>query len=117
MENISSAPHVPGMGKMKPEMLLAPEMDPERVGRRVTAMREAMAIQKSAFADSIGLDRSALSRIEQGKEGLGIAKATRIADLYGFGLNYLYRGDLSDVPPEIRSRLLNELHLVGALPR
>lgn len=101
----------------KLETLLSPEMSQDRVGKRVTALRETLRLQKSQFADSIGLDRSALSRIEQGKEGLGLAKAALIADQYRFGLNYIYRGDLNDVPVELRPVLLVELHTVGALPK
>lgn len=101
----------------KIESLLSPEMAPDRVGPRVTAMREALHLSKAQFADSVGLDRSALSRIEKGVDGLGIAKAMTIADLYRFGLNYIYRGDLADVPADIRPALLVELHTIGALPR
>lgn len=104
---------------MKPpkiETLLSSEMNPDRVGPRVTAMREALRLSKAQFADSIGLDRSALSRIERGIDGLGIAKAMTIADRYGFGLNYIYRGDLADVPSNTLSTLLLELHALGVLP-
>lgn len=104
------------MTKSKLEALLPPEMNPTRVGARVTAMREVLRLAKGKFADSIGLDRSALTRIEKGDEGLGIAKAVIISDIYGFGLNYLYRGDLSDTPLQLRSSLLNELHTLRALP-
>jgi transcriptional regulator with XRE-family HTH domain len=117
MDKLSIAWDCAPMKAPKAESLLSPEMSPDRVGPRVVALREALRLSKSQFADSIGLDRSALSRIERGIDGLGIAKAMAIADLYGFGLNYIYRGDLSDVPAEIRPTLLVELHTLGALPR
>ena len=116
MEIFSAILNVSHMSKIKPDSLLAPEMSPDRVGRRLTAMRDVLRLQKSQLADSIGLDRSALTRIENGKEGLGLAKANLIADLYGYGLNYLYRGDLNDIPTEARAELLVALHAVRALP-
>lgn len=116
MEIISLLTDCCAMNKSKLESLLSPEMNPLRVGARVAALRETLRLSKSAFADSIGLDRSALTRIERGAEGLGIAKAVLISDIYGFGLNYLYRADLSDAPLHLRPTLLVELHARSALP-
>jgi transcriptional regulator with XRE-family HTH domain len=110
MEKKSAMQDCRPMKPPKIELLLSAEMNPERVGQRVIALRESLRLSKAQFADSIGLDRSALSRIERGAEGLGLIKATTIADLYGFGLNYIYRGDLSDVPEGMRPTLLVELH-------
>ena len=87
---------------------------PDRVGPRVTALREAMALSRAQLADSIELDRSTLTKIEKGKTGLDIAKAVMIADKYGIGLNFIYRGDLSDVPERLRPRLLVEMVQAGA---
>jgi transcriptional regulator with XRE-family HTH domain len=116
MEFFSATAECSTMKPSKLESLLSPEMHPERVGARLTALREALKMQKSQFADSVGIDRSALTRIEKGSEGLGISKAVIISDIYGFGLNYIYKGDLSDVPLDVRPRLLEELHHLGALP-
>lgn len=79
------------------------ESRPERVGPRVIAMRETLKLSKAEFADSIGLDRSTLTKIEKGAKGLDIAMAERIAVLYGFGLDYIYRGDLDDIPNHLRA--------------
>lgn len=94
-------------------MLILRESRPERVGPRITVLREALGISKAAFADSIGLDRSSLSKIEKGKAGLDIATGERIASLYGFGLDFIYRGDLSDTPLPLRPELLRQ---IAALP-
>lgn len=92
---------------MKAANLLIPrESRPERVGPRVTAMRETLAMSKAQLADSIGLDRSQLTKVENGETGLAIEKAERVATLYGFGLNFIYRGDLSDTPDRLRPQLL-----------
>lgn len=104
------------MPKIKIEALLSPEMNPVRVGARIAAMRDTLRLGKAEFADSVGLDRSALTRIERGAEGLGISKAVIISEMYGFGLNYIYRANLNDAPLDLRPQLLVELHRRHALP-
>ena len=73
-----------------------------------------MALQLTAaqFADSLEYDRSTLTKVEQGKNGLDIKIGVKIAGLYGFGLDYIYRGDLSDVPTNLRGAVVEAL---GAL--
>ena len=116
MDIFSAAAHTQVMKIIDPSALLSPEMSTTRVGSRIAAMREALKMSKAQFADSAGIDRSALSRIEAGRDGLGIQKALIISEIYGFGLNYIYRGDLSDTPISLRVELLNELHRLQALP-
>jgi DNA-binding XRE family transcriptional regulator len=86
--------------------LIPKESRPERVGPRITAMRETLAMSKAQLADSIELNRSSLTKIEKGELGLDILKGEAIAELYGFGLNYIYRGDVTDTPEKLRSHLL-----------
>lgn len=88
---------------------LPPEARPDRVGPRVQAMRETLSLSRSQLADSIGLDRSSMTKVENGTLGLSIQHGLVIADRFGFGLNYLYRGDVSDVPDRHRARLLVEM--------
>lgn len=116
MENFSLEVQCLAMKKPRLEALLSPEMRPERVGARLTAMREVLHLSKAQFADSVGIDRSALTRIEKGEEGLSVAKAGIIADLYDFGLNYIYRANLNDTPLALRPQLLVELHRLRSLP-
>lgn len=92
--------------------LVPRESAPAKVGPRITAFREALPLSKAEFADSIELDRSSLTKIEAGTAGLDIAVAERIAAVYGVGLDFIYRGDLSDLPSESRSRVVAELAAV-----
>lgn len=116
MEIFSAQADASAMKKPRLEMFLSPEMRPERVGARLTAMRETLGLSKAQFADAVGLDRSALTRIEKGEEGLSITKAGIIADLYDFGLNYIYRANLNDTPLNLRPQLLVALHRLRSLP-
>lgn len=97
------------------ESLIERKSRPDLVGQRVAALRESLALSRAQFADSIELDRSSLSKIEKGTAGLDIAMGERVAFLYGVGLDYIYRGDLSDVPIDMRPSLLSSLHALGAL--
>ncbi|WP_186766736.1 helix-turn-helix domain-containing protein [Puniceibacterium confluentis] len=89
--------------------LVPNESRPERVGPRISALRESMSVTKAQLADSIGLDRSTLTKVEKGQIGLDIAKGEAIAAIYGFGLDFIYRGDLSDVPDRYREKLLIQM--------
>ncbi|OHC52523.1 MAG: hypothetical protein A3D16_12255 [Rhodobacterales bacterium RIFCSPHIGHO2_02_FULL_62_130] len=88
------------------EQLIERESRPDRVGPRLTALRETLVLSKAEFADSISLDRSSLTKVEKGEMGLDIAVGERIAVMYGFGLDFIYRGDLSDVPLNLRAQLM-----------
>lgn len=91
------------------EKLIQRESRPSQVGPRITALRETIGLSKAQFADIVGVDRSSLTKIEKGEAGLDIAVGERIAVLYGYGLDFIYRGDLSDVPLESRDRLMVNL--------
>lgn len=73
-------------------------------------------MSKAQFADAIGLDRSTLTKVEKGVVGLPIAIGERIAALYGCDLDFIYRGELSDVPLELRPRLMVNLVTYKAMP-
>jgi DNA-binding XRE family transcriptional regulator len=91
------------------EKLIPRESQPGRVGPRVTALRETLGLSKAQFADTVGVDRSSLTKIERGEAGLDIAVGERIAVLYGYGLDFIYRGDLSDAPQDSRPQLMVNL--------
>ncbi len=97
-----------GMKKVL-EKLVDRESRPAQVGPRVTAIRETLGLSKAQFADIVGVDRSSLTKIERGEAGLDIAVGERIAVLYGYGLDFIYRGDLSDVPQNDRPQLMVNL--------
>lgn len=112
MDVFSSAPDVAHMKKLVSAALLSPEMHPARVGERIAALREALRLSKAEFADSIQLDRSTLTKVEAGNRGLDIAVGAKIAELYGAGLDFIYRGVLSDLPLELRPTVAAQIHAV-----
>lgn len=98
------------MKKMIAAAVLSAEMHPDRVGERITAIRETLRLSKAEFADRLSLDRSSLTKIEAGTKGLDIVVGARIAELYGYGLDFIYRGTMTDVPETDRPTILAELH-------
>lgn len=90
-------------------IMIERESHPSRVGPRITALRETLGKTKAELADSISFNRSTLTKVEKGEVGLDIAVGERIADTYGFGLDFIYRGDLDDVPFELREALVKNL--------
>jgi transcriptional regulator with XRE-family HTH domain len=114
VELSSITAHCRPMKRMIQSSLLAAEMHPDRVGERITAMRNCLGMSKAAFADAIGLDRSSMSKVEAGNKGLDIVVAARIAEIYGFGLDYTYRGVMTDAPESHRLRIMAEIHAARA---
>lgn len=109
MELSSVNAQVPGMSTLGSKIIAA-ESRPERVGPRITALRMSLGMSKAEFADALSYDRSTLTKVESGTAGLDIAVAERIALLYDFGLGFIYRGDVSDVPASQRLSVLAHLH-------
>lgn len=108
MEVFSRDCHVSSMPKVL-SLLIPNEARPERVGPRITALRDALGLSKAQFADSIELNRSTQTKVEAGKEGLDISKAISISTVYGVGLDFIYRGELSDLPLELRQKVIVNL--------
>ena len=108
MEFFSTTAQTSRMKKMLGK-LIERQSHPDKVGPRITALRDALGLSKAEFADSIELDRSSLSKIEQGKAGLDIAVAERISALYGCGLDFIYRGEFSDLPRDLHSNVVHAL--------
>lgn len=110
MEENSAHRHNAIMRKVV-EKLIPDASRPDRVGHRITAIRQTLGMTKAELAQSIGLDPSTLTKVEKGKAGLDIAMGAIIATQYGYGLDFIYLGDLSDVPLELRPRLVQNLRI------
>lgn len=88
------------MNNRKPSVIKAPsrasEIHPTRVAPRLRALREAVGLGPSEFADSVGIDRSSYTKIEKGEKPLHQYMAYDIAVLYGVTMEYIYRGSTTD---------------------
>ena len=82
-------------------MKLKATPDRNEVARRMVALREALGLIPSEFADSVGIDRSSLTKIEKGEKALHADHAFRISQRYAVPMDYLYRGILRDLPASL----------------
>ncbi|WP_245851453.1 helix-turn-helix domain-containing protein [Monaibacterium marinum] len=82
--------------------------NPVAVGQRLEALRAHHNLTKSELADSVGIDRSSYSRIEQGVKPLKADMAYKIAERWGVSMDYLYRGRLTEVPRALADNLMSK---------
>lgn len=72
------------------------EIHPARVAQRLVALRAALDLGPSEFADCVAIDRSSYTKIEKGQKPLGQYMAHAIAVRHGVSMEYIYRGRVSD---------------------
>ena len=91
------------------------EIDRARIAIRVRALREALILTRAQFADSVRINRSSYTLIEDGRKVLNLRMAYDIATRYGVSMDYIYRGHTTDkdLPASradaIRSRLVGQI--------
>lgn len=68
-------------------------------GGRVKAERQRAGMTQRHLAELLGVDPSAISRLEQGARAIRLGEATRIAEALGRSLSSLVRGDDADLTP------------------
>ena len=59
------------------------EIQPDQISLRLTALREALGLNRADFADSVRINRSSYMLIEDGRKALNYRMAYKIAVLYG----------------------------------
>ncbi len=70
----------------------------QEVGERLAELRAARDLSQRDLAEAIGLDPSALSRIESGERGLGVGELVATADYLGMNTDQLLRTEQDAVP-------------------
>lgn len=80
------------------------------VAPRLVALREALGLSKSEFADRVGIDRSSYTKLEKGEKALQPDRAHRIFQLYGADLNYIYLGQVGGLPANLSARIIAHLN-------
>lgn len=82
---------------------------PEAVGRRLIALREHHQKNRAEFAASVQIDPTSYGKIEKGLKPLKADMAYRIAERWGVSMDYLYRGRLTEVAPNLADSLMQNL--------
>lgn len=84
-------------------------VEPPMVARRLRALRTALGLSRSEFADAVGIDRSSYTKIENGIKPLLPNYAYKIYQLYGVDMNFIYLGQVGGVPVNLSSKLMTNL--------
>lgn len=74
----------------------------DQVGRRIAELRADRGVSQRRLADAIGLDQSALSRIESGERGLAVEELVGIAGFLAVDTSALLRAE-EDAKPLFRN--------------
>ena len=68
------------------------------IGAKIARLRDERDMTQGRLATGIGLDASALSRVESGARGLAVGELVAIADFLGVSLDQLLRDDVVTEP-------------------
>lgn len=69
-----------------------------QVGARIAELREARSIPQRRLAEAIGIDQSALSRIESGSRGLAVEELVGIAEFLNVDTDTVIRSTADAAP-------------------
>lgn len=86
-----------------------PKIDMANLAARLEALRKAMGLQKGEFSGSFGLDASSYSKVLSGTKPLKSEYGFIIAERWGVTMDFIYRGDLSKMPEDLRSKIMTNL--------
>lgn len=78
-------------------------------GRRLALARRALGLSQEELAPVMGLSRQGLGNYEQGTRQLDPKMVIRLYARYRITSDYIYRGDLVGLPPELATKLAPEL--------
>lgn len=76
------------------------------IGKRLAALRQAESnLNQKEWADRHGFSPTQYNNWEKGVRRITVDEAERLCDLYGLKLDFIYRGNLSGVPENIKNLL------------
>jgi len=64
----------------------------EQLGLRIKNLRQKQAVSQEKFALKIGMDRTYLASVENGKRNVSIQNIKKISDGLGVSLSELFKG-------------------------
>lgn len=67
-------------------------MTKEQFGKRVRELRTHAKLSQEKFALKIGMDRTYLASVEQGKRNISLENIQKIADGFGISIENLFKG-------------------------
>ncbi len=77
----------------------------QSVGKNLRALRDVLGLAQKEFGSRAGLAPNTYNMIENGAKLPSVSVAIAICDAHGVTLDYIYRGDASDLAAPIRRAL------------
>ena len=78
---------------------------PEEIGKRLKKLRKALGKTQAEMAELAAISKRAWSLIERGSRRIGVGAALRLCDLYGLSLDWIYRGNIAQLPLNIIKKM------------
>lgn len=82
-----------------------PEWDKSRVGERLVLLRQAKGLQQKQLAAMTGISPQQLNNYEKGRDLIPVPYAVRFCVVTGANFDYVYRGIMGTLPPELLQAL------------
>lgn len=73
-------------------------MRPKQVAKRIKALREVLNLTRAEFSNRVGIDPSSYTKIEKGDKPLNIEMGYAISEVYGVPLDFIYKGQMHQLP-------------------
>jgi transcriptional regulator with XRE-family HTH domain len=77
----------------------------EEVAARLARVREILDLDKQTFAERAGMSPQAYGAFENGTRDLSLEAAKKLRKTYGLSLEFLYFGNIDDLPHKIAAQL------------
>ena len=81
------------------------EMTPDRIGRRLMLLREALDLKPSEIADMLDIERTYWSRFEGGKRAITESVAAMLVERFGVTLDFLILGKWDKLPLDLAEKM------------
>jgi len=82
---------------------------PLEIAYRLLKSREALGKTQTELARELHIAQNRWSQYETGRRIITVDIAILLADIYGIGLDWVYRGDPNDLPAELRSKVMRSI--------
>lgn len=89
----------------------------ELIAARLTILRGALDLTQASMADLIGAKPQAWGNYETGTRRIRVDEALRLCSALGVTLDWIYRGNMSQLPVELAEKIQLERRAQAREPR
>lgn len=81
------------------------EATPEKIGERLTIVREVTGLNQVEFAERARIAPNAWNNYERARKRIGLEAAIALVATYQLTLDYIYLGDASNLPYKLAAAI------------